>query len=174
MNQSVLFIVLENYFVTNVRINCCFMQMSLNSTWPNKHVVDRFVVIHFSLLAIHSMYWPFVAATFHVAGYIVSKWSFIGRETPLNNCSPVTHLKDGDLPCIHFPLCTWMNNVNFWIIFVVFMMHSYIWYHFVLCVPVNRSRNWHYTHELSLIRRGCYKMVSELCVDCRIVTLEID
>src|SRR3954466_15965916 len=36
------------------------------------------------------------------------------------------------------------------------MMHSYIWYHFVLCVPVNRSRDWHYTHELSLIRRGCY------------------
>src|SRR4051812_42096327 len=36
------------------------------------------------------------------------------------------------------------------------MMHSYIWYHFVLCVPVNRSRYWHYTHELSLIRRGCY------------------
>ena len=150
------------------------MQMSLNSTWPNKHVVDRSVVNHFSLLAIHSMYWPFVAATFHVAGYIVSEWSFIGRETPLNNCSPVAHLKDGDLPCIRFPLCTWINNVNSGSYSLYLWCTVIFGIHFVLCVPVNRSRDWHYTHELSLIRRGCYKMVLELCVDCRIVTLEMD
>src|SRR4051812_42299879 len=38
------------------------------------------------------------------------------------------------------------------------MMHSYIWYHFLLCVPVNRFRDWHYTHELNLIRQGCYNL----------------
>ena len=150
------------------------MQMSLNSTWPNKHVVDRSVVNHFSLLAIHSMYWPFVAATFHVAGYIVSEWSFIGRETPLNNCSPVAHLKDGDLPCIRFPLCTWINNVNSG------SYSLYLWCTVIFGIILYCVCQWtdpgigtiHMNSALS--GEGVTRMVSELCVDCRIVTLGID
>jgi hypothetical protein len=78
------------------------MSFLISRVWIRYHLVNLANTIQ--------MYWPFVAATFHVAGYSSYEWgTMIGSRVSTQPCSPMALI--GALYVICFPL---LNFIFVW------------------------------------------------------------